>query len=40
MSESALERLRWKAINKEVERKSEAFRREEIEKERGIGPIN
>jgi hypothetical protein len=34
MSESALERLRWEVKEKEVERKAEAFRREQIEKER------
>ncbi len=34
MSESALERLRWKTREKEVERKGEAFRMEQIEKER------
>jgi hypothetical protein len=32
MSESVLERLRWEARNKEVERKTEAFRKEQIEK--------
>jgi len=34
MSESALERLRRKTREKEVERKGEAFRMEQIEKER------
>jgi hypothetical protein len=34
MSESALERLRQEARQKEVERKVEAFRKEQIEKER------
>jgi hypothetical protein len=33
-SESALERLRWEAREKEVERKVKAFRREHIEKKR------
>ncbi len=34
MNESALERLRWEAKEKEVERKVEAFRREHIEKKK------
>jgi len=34
MNESALEKLRQKIREKEVERKVEAFRREQIEKEK------
>ncbi len=34
MSESALERLRRKTREREVERKGEVFRKEQIEKER------
>jgi hypothetical protein len=34
MSENTLERLRWEARDNEVERKAEAFKREQIEKKR------
>jgi hypothetical protein len=34
MSESALKKLIWEAREKEVERKVEAFRRQQTEKER------
>ncbi len=34
MNESALERLRWKAREKEVEKKAKVYGREQIEKEK------
>jgi hypothetical protein len=34
MNESALEKLRWEARKKKLERKAKAFKREQIKKER------